>query len=57
MNFPKGTKVTVKAHHGGLALGTLATAYETGGVVDLVEFLSPIPAKSIKDVTRTEDRF
>ena len=57
MYLPKGTKVNVKAHHGGVAIGTLAVAYEPGDAVDLVEFSSPIPAKSVKAVTRTEDRY
>lgn len=56
MYIPKGTKITVKALHGGVALGTLATAYEPGDAVDLAEFSSPIPAKSVKAVTITEDR-
>ncbi len=55
MNIPKGTKVNVKAHHGGIAVGTLASAYKPGGAVNLREFSTGlIPAKAVKAVTRVE---
>ena len=53
--IPKDTKVSVKAHHGGIAIGVLAQAYEPGREVNLKEFISPIPAKVVKAVTRAED--
>ncbi len=56
MYIPKNTKVSVKVHqHVGIAIGILATDYESGGEVDLKEFQSPISAKIIKSVTIEKD--
>ena len=54
MIIPKGTKVNVKAHHGGIAVGILEVDYESGGDVEFKESTTVIPAKVIKAIAIAE---